>query len=213
MNDKMLSTSAWAFAEDWLDEPEAVRTARARGDELGCPAVSPATAALLTTLAASVNATHVVEVGTGTGVSAAALLAGMTPDGILTSIDVEAEHQRVARETLNALGHDHTHARLIAGRELEVLPRLADEQYDLVFVDGDRAEYPAILTQARRMLRTGGLVVFDGVLSDTIADTSQRDAETTALRDLVHGVRDADEWVPALLTVGHGVLVATKRSE
>lgn len=208
---EVLSADAWTFAEEWLDESEAVRTARARGDELGCPAVSPATSALLTTLAASINATHVVEVGTGTGVSAAALLAGMTDDGILTSIDVEAEHQRVARETLNALGHDHTHARLIAGRELEVLPRLADEQYDLVFVDGDRAEYPAILTQARRLLRTGGLAVFDGVLTDTIADASQRDAETTALRDLVHGVRDADEWVPALLTVGRGVLVATKR--
>jgi predicted O-methyltransferase YrrM len=128
---------------------------------------------------------------------------------VLTSIDIEAEHQRVARDTFTALGYDHTRARLIAGRALDVLPRLSDAAYDLVFVDGDKTEYPAILTQAKRLLRVGGLIVLDNVLwSGRVADPAERDAETIALRDVAAMIQTDDDWMPALLTVGDGLLVA-----
>lgn len=200
---------AWEYVDGWSEEAEAVREARERAAELGCPALSRPSAALLRLLAANVGAQTVVEIGTGAGVSGAALLAGMAPTGVLTSIDVEAEHQRVARETFTALGYDHTRARLIAGRALDVLPRLSDAAYDLVFVDGDKTEYPAILAQAKRLLRVGGLVVLDNVLwSGRVADPAERDAETVALRDVASMIRSDDDWVPALLTVGDGLLVA-----
>ena len=196
----------------WEEDSEIVREARDRAAELGCPAVSRPTAAVLRLLAASINAQAVVEVGTGAGVSGAALLSGMTPAGVLTSIDVEAEHQRVARETFAALGYDHTRARLIAGRALDVLPRMSDAAYDVVFVDGDKTEYPAILAQAKRLLRVGGLAIFDNVLwGGRVADAGERDAETTALRDLAAAVRSDDDWMPAMLAVGYGLLVASLR--
>jgi predicted O-methyltransferase YrrM len=154
----------------------------------------------------------VVEVGTGAGVSGAALLAGMTPAGVLTSIDIEAENQRVARETFTALGYDHIRTRLIAGRALDVLPRLSDAAYDMIVVDGDVTEYPAILAQAKRLLRVGGLAIFNGVLfSGRVADPGDRDAETVALRDVSSAVRSDDDWMPSLLTVGDGLLVASLR--
>ncbi len=189
-----------------------MRDARARAAELGCVPVTRPAAALLSLLAASVKAQAVVEVGTGAGVSGAALLAGMEPSGILTTIDVEAEHQRVARETFSALGYDHVRTRLIAGRALDVLPRMSDSAYDIVFIDGDKTEYPAALAQAKRLLRVGGLVILDNVLwSGRVADPSQRDAETIALRDVATAVKDDDDWLPALLTVGDGLLVASLR--
>lgn len=176
------------------------------------PVTRPA-ASLLTLLAASVKAQAVVEVGTGTGVSGAAMLAGMEPSGILTTIDIEAEHQRVARETFAALGYDHVRTRLIAGRALDVLPRMSDAAYDIVFVDGDKTEYPAALAQAKRLLRVGGLAIFDNVLwGGRVADAGQRDAETSALRDVASAIKDDDDWMPALLTVGDGLLVASLRS-
>ena len=155
---------SWAFVDAWEDDSEIMREARTRAAELGCPSVSRPAAALLRLLAASVEAQAVVEVGTGTGVSGAALLSGMAAAGVLTSIDIEAENQRVARETFTALGYDHVHTRLIAGRALDVLPRLSDAAYDIVFVDGDKTEYPAMLDQAKRLLRVGGLAIFDNVL-------------------------------------------------
>lgn len=203
---------AWEYADGWAEEPEIVRDAREKGDELGCPGLSRPSAALLRLLAATVNAQAIVEIGTGAGVSGAALLSGMAPTGVLTSIDVEAEHQRVARETFTELGYDHTRARLIAGRALDVLPRMSDAAYDLVFVDGDKTEYPAILPQAKRLLRVGGLVVFDNMLwSGRVADPAERDAETMALRDTAGAIRMDDDWLPALLTVGDGLLVASLR--
>ena len=197
------------YADSWLAEPEAIREARVRAQESGVDSVAPSVAALLTFLATSVGAQAVVEVGTGTGVSGAALLAGMTPGGILTSIDTEAEYQRYAREAFSALGHEASRARLIAGRALDVLPRMSDGAYDVVVVDADRSEYPAILTQAKRLLRIGGLVVFIGVGTDgMLADPARRDAEASAVKDTADELRGDDDWVPALLIDGAGLLVA-----
>lgn len=205
-----LPESAWSYADAWLDEPEQVRNARAKAADLGVTPVTAATANLLTLLASSIGASAVVEIGTGAGVSGAALLAGMRPEGILTTIDVEAENQRVAKETFTALGYHHQRTRLITGRALEVLPRLTDHAYDIVFADSDRTEYPAVLAQATRLLRLGGLMIFDQVLDGgRITDPAHRDADTVALRDIAHAVRDDDRWHGALLTVGTGLLVAT----
>ncbi len=198
-----------AYADSWLTEPEALREARERALESGITAVSPSVAALLTFLAASVQAQAVVEVGTGTGVSGAALLAGMTPGGILTSIDTEAEYQRYAREAFSALGHEASRARLIAGRALDVLPRMSDGAYDLVVVDADRSEYPAILHQAKRLLRIGGLIVLMGVgIDGVLADPARRDAEASAVRDAADELRSDDDWTPAMSVDGSGLLLA-----
>lgn len=211
-----ITAQAWTFADTWVEEGEALRRARDRSEDLGVEPVSPAAAATLRLLAAAISAQAIVEVGTGAGVSGAALLAGMTHGGVLTSIDVEAEGQRAARETFTDLGHSPSRSRLIAGRALDVLPRMSDGAYDLVVVDGDRAEYPAIVTQAKRLLRIGGLVVLCGMLGPTgMADPSQRDVDTTALRDAAGMIENDDDWVPALMTVGSGLLVAllARRSE
>ena len=105
------------------------------------------------------------EVGTGAGVSGLWLLRGMRPDGILTSVDVEAEHQRLARESFAEAGIPPARARLITGNALDVLPRLADGGYDMVFCHTRPGDYPAFLTEALRLLRKGGLVVFSSVLA------------------------------------------------
>ena len=207
----MPSKASWNYADEWLDESEQIRAARDKAKELGCTPVAPSTAHTLRVLARALNAEAIVEVGTGAGVSGAALLSGMTSDGVLTSIDNEAELQRLARETLTGLGFDHIRARLITGRALDVLPRLTEGAYDLVFIDGDRTEYPAALTLAMRLLRTGGMVAFDNLLTDgSVADPASRNPESVALRDVAHALRDDDHWVPALLTVGAGLLVAIK---
>lgn len=203
---------AWEYADGWAEDSETIREAREKGDELGCPGIGRPGAALLRLLAATINAQTAVEIGTGTGVSGAALLSGMAPTGVLTSIDIEAENQRVARETFTSLGYDHTRARLIAGRALDVLPRMSDAAYDLVFVDGDKTEFPAILPQAKRLLRVGGILVLDNVLwSGRVADPAERDAETLALRDAASAIRMDEDWMPAMLTVGDGMLVASLR--
>jgi predicted O-methyltransferase YrrM len=162
-------------------------------------------------LASLLDAQAVVEIGTGTGVSGVWLLRGMRGQGVLTSVDSEAEHTRLARQTFAQAGFPAPRARLITGRALEVLPRLADEAYDLVLCDGDKQEYAAHLEQALRLLRPGGVVVFDNALwNDRVADPSQRDPVTVAIREVVKAVRDDERLLPVLLPVGDGLLVAQR---
>ena len=94
---------------------------------------------------------------------------------------------------------------------LDVLPRLTDGHYDLVFCDGDKREYAAYLKEALRLLRPGGIVAFDNALwHDRVADPAQRDEETVTIRELGRTILEHDALVPVLLPVGDGLLAAKK---
>src|SRR5581483_3298581 len=97
--------------------------------------------AALRFLATVLDSLNVVEVGTGGGVSGVWLLRGMHPDGVLTSIDIEAENQRLAKIAYAEAGFASARTRLICGAALDVLPRLTDGAYDIVFCDGEKTEY------------------------------------------------------------------------
>jgi predicted O-methyltransferase YrrM len=204
--------ASWAYAETFVEDDEVVARARARGDELGTRGVRPGVGSALRLLAAAAGARSVVEVGTGAGVSGVYLLRGMPPDGVLTTIDVEAENQRAAREAFAEAGFRPNRTRLITGRALDVLPRLTDRAYDLVLLDAESSEYDAYLDQAVRLLRRGGvLAVTDALWRGKVADPAQRDRATTTMRELVKRVRDDARLVPALLPVGDGLLLAVLR--
>ncbi len=207
-----LRPATWAYAEQFVPESELLEQARARGEELGCTPVLPGVGAALRLLAAAAAAKAVVEIGTGAGVSGLWLLGGMPSDGILTTIDVEAEHQRAAKQVYAAAGVAPQRTRVITGRALDVLPRMTDGAYDLVLVDGDKGEYPQYVEQALRLLRQGGLLAIDNMLwHDKVADPASRDEITTTLRSLGKTLRDDDALLSALLPVGDGLLVAVKR--
>ncbi|MEC4019242.1 O-methyltransferase [Streptomyces sp. H27-D2] len=208
--------TSWAFAEAYgvehIDDP-ALRWARDRSREAGLPSVSAGTGAALRLLAATVDAKAVAEIGTGTGVSGIHLLHGMRPDGVLTTVDTEPERQQFARQAFRAAGFAGNRARFIPGRALDVLPRLADGGYDLVFCDGDRLESLDYLDESLRLLRPGGLVCFEGVFADgRTVDSSAQPAEVLRLRELLRTVRESHLLVPSLLPVGDGLLCAVKRA-
>jgi predicted O-methyltransferase YrrM len=192
-------------------EDDVLISARARAEEVGVVPIGSGAGAALRFLASVLDARAVVEVGTGTGVSGLWLLRGMRSDGVLTTVDIEAEHQRLARQSFSEAGIASNRARTISGAALDVLPRLTDGHYDLVYCDGDKREYADYLTEALRLLRPGGVVAFDNALwHDRVADPAQRDEETVAIRELGRTVAADDSLVPVLLPVGDGLLAAKK---
>ena len=204
-----IAATSWAFAETYVAEDHLLTAARERATEVGVTAIGSGGGAALQFLASVLDARAVVEIGTGTGVSGLWLLRGMRPDGVLTTVDLEAEHQRLARRTFTEAGIAAQRVRTISGAALDVLPRLTDGHYDIVFADGDKTEYSAYLEEALRLLRPGGVVVFDNALwHDKVADPAQRDEETVAVRDLTRAVLEHDGLVPLLLPVGDGLLLA-----
>ncbi|WP_062379901.1 O-methyltransferase [Demequina pelophila] len=201
----------WAYAEDFVEEDRVVLAARDVADQLGCVPVLPGAGRALEVLARAMRATTAVEIGTGAGVSTTYLLRGMAPSGVVTTIDVEPEHHKAARRTLQAAGFAPERARLITGRALDVLPRLTDGGYDIVFIDARKSEYPAYLGHALRLLRVGGLLVIDNALwHGRVADPAQRDQDTTAIRETLRTVREHESLTVAMLTAGDGLLAAIK---
>ncbi len=203
------NADSFAFSDTFVIEDDVLVEAREKAAELGCVPISAGSGALLRFIARAISARHVVEIGTGAGVSSLWLLRGMTDDGVLTSIDIELDHQRAARETLAAADVAQGRFRLIAGRALEVLPRLTDAAYDMVLIDADKAEYSLYFEQALRLLRPGGVIAFDNALwHDRVADPAQRDTETVALRDVVTMVRAHEGLTPVMVPSGDGLLLA-----
>lgn len=200
-----------AYAEQFHHEDEILHAARLRGQEMGAPPILPGGGAALCFLATAVNARSVVEIGTGCGVSGLWLLRGMRPDGTLTSVDVEPEHQRMARQTFADAGFSGSRIRLIVGRALDVLPRLSDGGYDLVFADGAKQEYTDYLAESVRLLRVGGIVAFDNALwHNRVADPAQRDPDTVTIRELGKLVQADDRLRPLMIPLGDGLLCAIK---
>ena len=200
-----------AYVEESVVEDEVLISARERATELGAAPVPPSVGALLSMYAQLLDARAVVEVGTGAGVSGLWLLDGMREDGTLTTIDPEPEHQRAAKESFRAAESPLARTRLINGRALDVLPRLADGAYDLVFVDGAPIEHPQYIAEAVRLLRPGGAVLLhNALLGGRVPDTAHRDAATQAVRSATRFIAEDPGLTSVLIPLGDGLLCASK---
>ncbi|HEX5143130.1 MAG TPA: O-methyltransferase [Mycobacterium sp.] len=200
-----------AHAEGSISEDAVLAAARERAEDIGAGAVTPAVGALLSLLAKLSSGKAVVEVGTGAGVSGLWLLSGMREDGVLTTIDIEPEHQRMAKNAFTEGGVGPSRTRLISGRAQEVLTRLADESYDLVFIDADPADQPEFVAEGIRLLRSGGvIVVHRAALGGRAGDPSANDPEVTAVREAARVIAEDERFTPVLLPLGDGILAATR---
>lgn len=205
---------ALAYIENYIPEDEPLLATRAQSQRSDTQPVSGATGAALRFLAAAIGARTVVEIGTGCGNSGIWLLRGMMTDGVLTSVDIDHGHQQFARAAYRQAGFATHRSRLIQGRALEVLPRLTDEAYDMVFADAAKREYPDYVTEALRLLRPGGVLVFNHALTAhpyAEGPLSAPDADTTALREVTQLVRDDERLLPLLLPIGDGLLAAIRQ--
>lgn len=200
-----------AHAEGSISEDAIVSAARERSVDIGAGAVTPAVGALLSLLARLTGGKAVVEVGTGAGVSGLWLLAGMRADGVLTTIDVEPEHQRIAKQAFVEAQIGPSRTRLISGRAQEVLTRLADESYDLVFIDAEPLDQPDFVGEGVRLLRPGGaIVVHRAALDGRAGDPAAKDPEVAAVREATRLIAEDERLTPVLVPLGDGLLAAAR---
>lgn len=203
--------SLFAHAENSISEDAVLAAARERAVDIGAGAVTPAVGALLSMLTKLSGGKAVAEVGTGAGVSGLWLLSGMSDDGVLTTIDIEPEYLRLAKQAFTEAGIGPSRTRLIGGRAQEVLTRLADESYDLVFIDADPVDQPDYVVEGVRLLRPGGvIVVHRAALGGRAGDPAARDAEVVAVREAARLIAEDERLTPALVPLGDGILAAVR---
>ena len=200
------------FSEGFIPEDFFKSQARARGIELGTSDTTPGAGAFLRYLAFTVKAQSVVEVGTGSGVGSLWLLDGMLESGTLTSIDDEMEHTQIAKLAFAEADITQSRYRLITNSVVDVISKLTDRAYDLVVLRHNPEDLSFVISEAHRILRSGGALVIDNYFGGgKVSDAAQRDPKTVALRDAGKIIKnDTEHWVSSLIPVGDGLLVATK---
>ena len=168
--------------------------------------------AFLSFLVGMTQATRVLEVGTFTGWSGIAMARALPPGGRLTSCDVNEETTAVARRYAEEVGvADRIDFRV--GPGVETLASL-DGPFDLVFIDADKAAYPAYLAWAAAHLRVGGVVLADNAfLGGRVLEERPQGERAEAVRamrafneELARGAR----FVATLLPTGEGLAAGVK---
>jgi predicted O-methyltransferase YrrM len=205
-------TDPHSYAEGFIAEDANKAAARARGIEIGTRDVTQGAGAYLSFLAQLLKAQSVVEVGTGSGVGALWLLDGMLKSGTLTSIDDEAEHSSIAKLAFAEAEIAPQRFRLITNPVMEVMTKLTDRAYDLVIFRHNPEDLTYAISEAQRILRSGGVFVIDNFFGGgKVSDPAQRDPKTVALREAGKVLRSENEiWSTTLIPVGDGLLLATK---
>jgi predicted O-methyltransferase YrrM len=201
------------FAHEAISEPDPIFRARTHALELGADPISAPVGAQIALLAAASRALNIVEIGTGAGVSGLWLLHG-APRAILTTIDKEPEHLASARRAFTDAKVPPARARFITGRAADVLPRMNEASYDIVFVDADADGVIEYVEHGLRLVRPGGLVLVPRVLADgAVADPVRREPIITAYRSLIQETQNSPAVLGALSTVGEGLLQLTTIDE
>lgn len=201
------------YLDELASEDEALTAARDASLELGIPPIAPAVGAQLAAIAAATQAAAILEVGTGAGVSGLWLLRG-APSATLTSIDTELDHQQHARAAFAKAGIPVTRARLITGKARDVLPRMNEASYDIVFLDADAANLLEYVEHALALVRVGGSVlVAHALMGGKVADPAQRSDEVADLRALLKELSTSDAVRAAVSPVGDGLLQIVRLPE
>ncbi len=202
--------SNWQFVEQYPDEPVSIVRARRHSLELGIEPVSPAVAAYLSSLVVLTGAKNICEVGTGAGVSGLALLR-YSDNAYLTSIDVDPEHLRVARQVFTESQIPQSRVRLIEAAAVDIMPRLNPGSYDLLLIDANPDELLSYVEFGLQLVREGGTIVIPNALwHGQVADPAARDNTTAQFRDLLQIMADSNAVVATLSSVGGGVLTLTR---
>jgi predicted O-methyltransferase YrrM len=130
--------------------------------------LEPPTAALLSLIVRIAGARRVVEIGTANGFSTLWLADAVgDTDGQLVSVD-SATNDAARSNLARADAAQHGLAERVELRQEDggaYLARLADGSIDLLFLDAERVEYPTWWPHPARVLRPGGVLAIDNVLS------------------------------------------------
>jgi caffeoyl-CoA O-methyltransferase len=165
--------------------------------------------------ARSNGARRVLEIGMAIGYSVIHLARGMGEGGLVVTIEPSEEMIARSEDFVGRAGL-RERLRIERGYALEVIPRLAGETFDMLFIDAVKEEYARYLELSLPMLRAGGVVVVDNLLwGGQVAGeirSSEQTASTQALREFNQVFVRHPQLLACVLPVGDGLGYAVKVS-
>src|SRR5262249_27889938 len=180
------------------------------------PLIDSEVGALLRVLATAIGAQRILEIGTAIGYSGIWLAGGLAPGGQLITLEMNPDRAKTARDNFRRAGFDNR-ANVIVGDAAKTLAKVAGP-FDLIFQDGDKRLYMALLDRLVGLLRPGGLLVTDNVLWDGevapgFTSGPKRDAEITrAIAEYNERINSHPQLMTVTVPLRDGVAIAVKRT-
>ena len=151
---------------------------------------------------------RILEIGTFTGYSAICLAQGLTTDGLLHTIDVNAEIEDMVKKYFSKAGVSEK-IKLHIGDAQKIIPQL-NETFDLVFIDADKINYSNYYDLVFDKVRSGGFIVADNVLWSGKVLSENPDKDTEAIKQYNAKVHADIRVENMILPLRDGLMIARK---
>jgi predicted O-methyltransferase YrrM len=174
------------------------------------PIVGPAVARVLQQLALMINAKSVFELGSAIGYSTIWWAQAVGEKGRVVYTDGDARNAEKARAYFGR-AHVSDRIKIHTGDALEVLSE-QKQQYDVIFNDVDKEDYPRVLRLVPPRLRKGGLFITDNVLwSGRVAEKNPKDSRTKAILEFNRLLYSSKDFYTTILPIRDGLAVAVRQ--
>lgn len=177
--------------------------------------ISPEQGQLMCLLARLIRAKKALDIGTFTGYSAMTVALALPDDGHLHTIDVHKEVTDIAKQYWR-LGGVHDKITQHLGKANDILDGFINdkqtETFDFIFIDADKNNYDQYYEKSLQLLKPTGLILIDNVLwGGQVADPSNNDSATLALRALNKKLHEDNRIHLSMVPIGDGLTLAIKK--
>ncbi|OXM58510.1 SAM-dependent methyltransferase [Amycolatopsis thailandensis] len=213
-----LTAGLLAYVDSLTPEPPALRAVRdetTRMPMLARMVSSAAQARLLALLVATIDARRVLEIGTFTGYSTLAMALSAGPDCVITTCDSVPRWTRIAKRHWDRNGVTGKITLRLGDAGATLAELVATEaEFDLAYIDADKASYPTYYRRCMRLVRPGGLVLLDNTFClGRVADRTATDAETEAVREVNRLIKADERAQEVVLTIGDGLTIVRRNQD
>ncbi|HCC71228.1 MAG TPA: methyltransferase [Bacteroidales bacterium] len=164
---------------------------------------------LLEMLVRMIKPVNILEIGTYTGYSAISMARALPRDGRLYTIEINDELEDICREYIQKTGLEDKII-MYKGDALDIMKEM-NMSFDLIFIDGDKRQYPEYYELAVNKLNKGGYILADNVLWDgKVVDPAQHDSMTEGIRRFNLMVKEDQRVEQLIVLVRDGLMIIRK---
>ena len=166
---------------------------------------------LLSIISKIINPKKILEIGTFTGYSTLCLAEGLDKNGQIHTVDINEELYDLQRKYFKKSSFDSNITQHL-GNALEIIPKL-DHDFDLIFLDADKINYPKYLDILIIRLKKGGVLLSDNVLWDgkVLNEISQKDKSTKAIVEYNKMLNNRTDMDSVILPIRDGITISIKK--
>lgn len=166
---------------------------------------------LLKILSLLVQPKNVLEIGTFTAYATLCLADGLADGGVVHTIEKDVILEEFILSTIEKYGYEDR-IKLHLGNAMEIIDQIEGD-FDLIFIDADKANYPAYFEKCVSRLRSGGLIIADNILwyGKVVLPVKDSDKETKAIKLFNETVSKDPRFDSLILPIRDGIMVARKK--